>query len=139
MVGEVLDRVLGETRGPILITPEPHPASKAGVLERAESGGQEGPAVLVATDGSEVSLRAGKYAARLAHGLGAKLFALYVVDEHLTFRSGVHYGEFVERLLGMAGRRRARCGRWRRGSAWSARSSSSWAVPRRRSSPWPRR
>ena len=36
MVGEVLDRVLGETRGPILVTPEPHPASKAGVLERAE-------------------------------------------------------------------------------------------------------
>ena len=35
---------------------------------------------------------------RLADGLGAKLFALYVVDEHLMFRSGVHYGEFLERL-----------------------------------------
>jgi nucleotide-binding universal stress UspA family protein len=30
IVGEALDRVLGETRGPILVTPEPHPASKAG-------------------------------------------------------------------------------------------------------------
>jgi nucleotide-binding universal stress UspA family protein len=98
MVGEVLDRVLAETRGPILVTPEPHPASRAGVLERAGIGALEGPAVLVATDGSEVSVRAGEYAARLAGGLGAKLFVLYVVDEHLTFRAGIHYGEFVEML-----------------------------------------
>jgi nucleotide-binding universal stress UspA family protein len=98
MVGEALDRVLSESRGPILITPEPHPASKARVLERGETGDREGPAVLVATDGSEVSLRAGEYAARLASGLGAKLFALYVVDEHLAFHGGIHYGELVERL-----------------------------------------
>ena len=98
MVGEVLDWVLGETRGPILVTPEPHPASRAGVLERAETGAREGPAVLVATDGSEVSLRAGEYAARLAGSLGAKLFVLYVVDEHLLFHAGIHYGEFVEML-----------------------------------------
>jgi nucleotide-binding universal stress UspA family protein len=98
MVGEVLDWVLGETGGPILVTPEPHPASKAGILERAEIEAQEAPAVLVATDGSEVSLRAGEYAARLAGSLGAKLFALYVVDEHLTFHAGVHYGEFIEML-----------------------------------------
>jgi nucleotide-binding universal stress UspA family protein len=99
MVGEVLDRVLSKSRGPILITPELHPASKARVLERrAASGFPEGPAVLVATDGSEVSLRAGEYAARLAAGLGAKLFALYVVDEHLAFHGGIHYGELVERL-----------------------------------------
>src|SRR5215218_8531491 len=99
MVGEVLDRVLSKSRGPILITPELHPASKARVLERrAASGVPEGPAVLVATDGSEVSLRAGEYAARLAAGLGAKLFALYVVDEHLAFHGGIHYGELVERL-----------------------------------------
>ena len=98
MVGEVLDRVLAETRGPILVTSEPHPASRAGVLERAGTGAPEGPAVLVATDGSEVSVRAGEYAARLASGLGAKLFVLYVVDEHLTFHSGIHYGQFVEML-----------------------------------------
>lgn len=98
MVGEVLDWVLGETGGPILVTPEPHPASKAGILERAEIGAQEAPAVLVATDGSEVSLRAGEYAARLAGSLGAKLFVLYVVDEHLTFHAGVHYREFIEML-----------------------------------------
>ena len=29
---------------------------------------------------------------------GAKLFILYVVDEHLLFHSGIHYGEFVEML-----------------------------------------
>jgi nucleotide-binding universal stress UspA family protein len=54
--------------------------------------------VLVATDGSEASLRAGEYAARLAGSLGAKLFVLYVVDEHLTFHAGVHYREFIEIL-----------------------------------------
>jgi nucleotide-binding universal stress UspA family protein len=54
--------------------------------------------VLVATDGSEVSLRAGEHVAQLADGLGAKLFALYVVDEHLAFHGGIHYGELVERL-----------------------------------------
>jgi nucleotide-binding universal stress UspA family protein len=89
---------LAETRGPILVTPEPHPASRAGVLERAETGTREEPAVLVATDGSEVSSRAGEYAARLAGGLGAKLFVLYVVDEHMTFHAGIHYGQFVEML-----------------------------------------
>jgi nucleotide-binding universal stress UspA family protein len=98
MVGEVLDRVLGETRGPMLVTPEPHPASRAGALQRAQTAAREGPAVLVATDGSEVSLRAGEYAARLAGSLDAKLFVLYVVDERLLFHSGIHYGEFVARL-----------------------------------------
>ncbi len=98
LVGEALDQILSKSRGPILITPEPHPASKALVLERRKPGAHEGPAVLVATDGSKVSLRAGEYAARLAGALRAKLFALYVVDEHLAFHAGIHYGEFVERL-----------------------------------------
>ncbi len=98
LVGEALDQILSKSRGPILITPEPHPASKALALERRATGAQEGPAVLVATDGSEVSLRAGEYAARLADGLGAKLFALYVVDEHLAFHGGIHYGELIEKL-----------------------------------------
>lgn len=98
MVGEALDRVLSESKGPILVTPEPHPVSRPRTFTHGEAEGFEGPAVLVATDGSEVSLRAADYAARLAVGLGAKLFALYVVDEDLTFRSGVHYGDFVERL-----------------------------------------
>ena len=61
-------------------------------------GNPQGRVVLVATDGSEVSLRAAEYAARLAHSLGAKLFALYVVDTHLAFHEGVHYGQFVEML-----------------------------------------
>jgi nucleotide-binding universal stress UspA family protein len=94
----VLDQILSKSRGPILIIPEPHPASKSLALERREPGTHEGPAVLVATDGSKVSLHAGEYAARLAGALRAKLFALYVVDEHLAFHAGIHYGEFVERL-----------------------------------------
>jgi hypothetical protein len=40
--------------------------AEAGVLQRIEIGTQEIPVVLVATDGSEVSLRAGEYAARQA-------------------------------------------------------------------------
>src|SRR5215211_4693788 len=98
IVGETLDRVLSESRGPILITPGPHPASKARSFERREPGAHEGPAVLVATDGSEVSLRAGEYAAGLAGALEVKLFALNVVDEHLAFHAGIHYSELVERL-----------------------------------------
>ncbi len=98
MVGEALDRVLSKSRGPILVTPELHPASKARVLEHRANGAEEGPAVLVATDGSEVSLRAGEHAAQLAERLGAKLFVLYVVDEHLAFHGGIHYAELVERL-----------------------------------------
>ena len=98
LVGEALDEVLSKSRGPVLINPEPHPASKARILERGETGDREGPAILVATDGSEVSRRAGEYATRLAGGLGAKLFVLYVVDEHLAFHAGIHYGEFVEML-----------------------------------------
>jgi nucleotide-binding universal stress UspA family protein len=98
MVGDVLDRVLSESKGPILITPDPHPASRPRTLAHGEAEGFEGPVVLVATDGSEVSLRAAEYAARLASGLGVKLFALYVVDEHLTYSSGVHYADFIERL-----------------------------------------
>jgi nucleotide-binding universal stress UspA family protein len=34
----------------------------------------------------------------LIGGLGAKSFALYLVDEHLAFHGGIHYGKFVERL-----------------------------------------
>ena len=67
-------------------------------LDCEEAEGPRGPAVSLATDGGKVSLRAGEYVARLVEGLGAKLFSIYVLDEHLTFRSGVHYGEFVQRL-----------------------------------------
>jgi nucleotide-binding universal stress UspA family protein len=95
-VGAVLDQVLGDTAGPMLVSPEPY--ASAGPLERARSGATEAPAMLVATDGSEASARAARYAARLAAGLGAKLFVLYVVDENLLFHSGIHYGEFAERL-----------------------------------------
>jgi hypothetical protein len=65
----------------MLITAEPYPAF--GALERARSGGPEEATVLVATDGSEESVRAGKYAARLAGGLGAKL--TQARSEHLLY------------------------------------------------------
>jgi nucleotide-binding universal stress UspA family protein len=96
-VGELLDQVLGESRGPILITPEPHPASKVQVLEGEAARDPERPAVLVATDGSEVSLQAAEYAARLAGSLGAKLFALYTVED-FGAHSAVLYAEVVEQL-----------------------------------------
>lgn len=98
MAGDLLDRALSRSRGPILITPEPHPASKARVLEGEAARDPERPAVLVATDGSEASLRAGEYAARLAGSLGAKLFVLYVIEGYLAFHSAALYGEFVEQL-----------------------------------------
>ena len=83
---------------PILVPPDPRPATRSQPLPRREAEGFEGQAVLVATDGSEVSLRAAEYAAGLAGSLGAKLFALYVVDEDLALRSGVQYADFVEQL-----------------------------------------
>lgn len=71
MVGEALDQVLSKSRGPILVTPEQHPASKTRVLERGEIGAGETPGVLVATDGSEVTLRAGRTRPRPVHWLSA--------------------------------------------------------------------
>ena len=61
--------------------------------------GEDPPVVLVATDGSEVSLRAGEHAARLARTLGARLVALYVVDEDAAFHAGIHYGDAVAELV----------------------------------------
>jgi nucleotide-binding universal stress UspA family protein len=84
MAGKAPGRVPIKSRGPI--------------LGRGQTEDREGPAILVATDGSEASRRAGEYAAWLAGALEAKLFVLYVVDEHLAFQGGIHYGEFVERL-----------------------------------------
>ncbi len=83
IVGEVLDRVLSESQGPILVTPEPHPASSPRTLARGEAEGFERPAVLVATDGSEVSLRAAEYAARLAGGLGRPDRAIIAAAEEI--------------------------------------------------------
>ena len=54
--------------------------------------------LLVAVDGSEAALRAGEYSVRLAERLGAKLYALNVVNTHWTFVGGIHYGEAVREL-----------------------------------------
>lgn len=54
--------------------------------------------LLVATDGSGPSLRAGEHAVNLAKNLGAELFVLRVVNKHLAFRSGLYYGRFMAEL-----------------------------------------
>ncbi len=54
--------------------------------------------LIVATDGSGPSLRAGEHAVYVAKNLGAELFVLRVVNEHLAFRSGLYYGEFMAQL-----------------------------------------
>ena len=54
--------------------------------------------LLVVTDGSGPSLRAGEHAVNLAKNLGAELFVLRVVNEHLAFRSGLYYGKFMAEL-----------------------------------------
>ena len=68
------------------------------------------PTLLVATDGSEASLHAGERAVGLAAFLGARLYALNVVDEDGAFRAGIHYGEAVRELAAFGGRATGRIG-----------------------------
>lgn len=96
MVGEMRDLVLSKPKGPLFMAPEP-PGFEDPDLQSMKTGGPAEPAVPIAADGSEVSMRAGEYAARVAGGLDAKLFAFYVVDEHPDFYGGIHYVRFVER------------------------------------------
>ncbi len=78
-------------------------ASRGAVVSRREARSEAGeagkgsdpPVILAATDGSEVSLRAGEHAVRLAEELGARLVVLYVVDEDAAFHAGIHYGDAV--------------------------------------------
>lgn len=49
--------------------------------------------ILVPTDGSDYSLFAAEHAAYLAKAMGAKLYALYVVNAPLAFHAGIHYAE----------------------------------------------
>jgi len=51
--------------------------------------------ILVATDGSECSVRAAAHAVYLAQALGARLYALYSVNVHRAFHMGIHFGEAV--------------------------------------------
>src|SRR5215208_3928119 len=54
--------------------------------------------ILVGTDGSACSLRAGEHAVYLAGWLGAELIALNVVNVDWAYHAGVHYGEAVTEL-----------------------------------------
>lgn len=49
--------------------------------------------ILVPTDGSDYSLYAAEHAVYLSKGLGAKLYALNVVNAPLAFHAGIHYAE----------------------------------------------
>ncbi|OPY26507.1 MAG: Universal stress protein [Methanocella sp. PtaU1.Bin125] len=51
--------------------------------------------ILVPTDGSEYSFKAGIHAVFLAKKTGARVYALNVVEVDMAFRSGIHYGEDV--------------------------------------------
>ncbi len=54
--------------------------------------------LIVVTDGSGPSLRAGEHAVNLAKNLGAELFVLRFANKHLAFRSGLYYGKFMAEL-----------------------------------------
>lgn len=51
--------------------------------------------ILVPTDGSEYSFKAGAHAVYLAKKTGGRVYALNVVDKDMAFRSGIHYAEDV--------------------------------------------
>lgn len=54
--------------------------------------------IMVATDGSECSVQAGRHAIYLAKKLGATVFILNVVDTDMAFHSGIHYAEGIGEL-----------------------------------------
>jgi nucleotide-binding universal stress UspA family protein len=54
--------------------------------------------ILVATDGSECSVRAAAHALYLAESLGARLFTLHSVNVQRAFHMGIHFGEAVTDL-----------------------------------------
>src|SRR5512137_1364292 len=54
--------------------------------------------ILVPTDGSDYSFKAGEHAVYLAQLTGARLYVLYVVDTDMAFHSGIHYAEDVSGL-----------------------------------------
>lgn len=49
--------------------------------------------ILVPTDGSEYAFYAAEHAVYLAKELGAKLYALNVINAPLAFHAGIHYAE----------------------------------------------
>lgn len=51
--------------------------------------------ILVPTDGSDYSFKAGERAVYLAKMTGARVYVLNVVDTNMAFRSGIHYSEDV--------------------------------------------
>lgn len=105
LVLEVLMERRGVTRRP----EERERASPAGQsdkyplqwTEEDEQTGANSPGystILVAVDGSEGSRRVGEHAVYLAKKLGARLFILGVVNKHLAFRRGIHYGGIMTEL-----------------------------------------
>jgi nucleotide-binding universal stress UspA family protein len=54
--------------------------------------------ILVTTDGSDYSYKAGEHAIYLARITGARLYILNVVNVDMAFHSGIHYAEGVSEL-----------------------------------------
>jgi nucleotide-binding universal stress UspA family protein len=54
--------------------------------------------ILVATDGSACSLRAGEHAVYLSGRLGAELIALNVINKGWAYHTGVHYRDALVEL-----------------------------------------
>ena len=54
--------------------------------------------ILVTTDGSDYSYKAGEHAVYIAKATGAQLYILNVVDADMAFHSGIHYAEGMSEL-----------------------------------------
>lgn len=54
--------------------------------------------ILLPTDGSDYSFYAAEHAVYLAKGLGAKLYALNVIDTGLAFHAGIHSAESITEM-----------------------------------------
>lgn len=75
-----------------------HPLQRTKGNEQTGASGPDYSTILVAVDGSEGSRRVGEHAVYLAEKLGARLFILGVVNKHLAFRGGIHYGNIMTEL-----------------------------------------
>lgn len=73
-------------------------STRVAASEGIRAGGPNYQKILVGTDGSACSLRAGEHAVYLAGRLGAELIALNVVNAEWAYQTGIHYGEAMAEL-----------------------------------------
>jgi len=96
-LGSVSDKIMRSAPGPVLVAPH-LPETAEGVAKEAPVEETRYAKILVATDGSARARRAGEHAVYLAKNLGARIYALYVVDVERAFRTGAHYAAFAREL-----------------------------------------